>query len=1649
MQSNNFFSLEQVIDRNPLRIAPDVPLTEVIRLMHEWGNSCYLSENIASLETSSLAQLNNSCALVVVDSQLRGILTERDLVRLIAEGVDLESMTVAEVMNRELITLTTTGSEDIFTALNLFRQHRIRHLPVRDEHDRLLGLITEKNIRQNLQPINLMKWRRVEEIMKTSVIQTEPTASVRQVAQLMANHKVSSVAIVEEREQKGLLIPVGIITERDIIQFQNLSLDLEQPADKLMSSPLFLASPQDNLWSVHQLMKQRRVRRLLVGDEGGELAGIITQRSLLQVFDPTEIYGLIEELQRKVCQLEIERAEFLQNLTAELEQQVQTELNQRQQVETTTERLTGILETTTDFVGIANIDGRTLYLNQAGRKMMGFGEDEDLSNITVTDYCVPWAVKVVREGMINAMREGVWSGETALLSRDDREIPVSQVIIAHKKSDRSVNSFSTIIRDISDRKQIEADLEYRMEFEQLIARIATRFINLTSAEIAREIEHALQAIGEFTQVDTSYVFQIAHQSNTASMTHEWVKLDIKAKIQQAQNLPLTLFPWSIARLQQGEILQVTSVANLPIANLPTAAEIDRQNWQRFKLRSLIAFPLICQGDFSGWLGFASFNKEEAWSESSINLLRIIGEMFANALQRRQAEQALRENEQRFDSILSSLEDLVYSVDPATFKALYINSAAAKIYGRQPAEFYDNPHLWLEVVHPEDRDRVSNVAENIIETGAIEIEYRIIRPNGEMRWLYDRTRLIYDANGTPIRLDGIATDITERKQGEILLKESQERYALIVRGSSNAIWDWNILTEEAYFAPQWEDIVGYTNEEMPRTIESWSEIIHPEDRDRVIKAFRNHLEHRTPFDIEYRWLKKNGEYCWIRARGQAIWNEAGQAVRMAGSIADISQRKRREEILKDIASGMSVKIGENFLSSLVEYLSKTLKVDYAFIGKLIGPEEDSIKTLAVYGKGKPIENFEYPLAGTPCENVVGQQLCIYPEAVQQLFPRDRLLQEMGIESYAGFPIYDSAKRPFGLIAILDSKPFDDTLLIEEVLKIFATRATTELERQEAESKIRKQAALLNLTQDTILVRNLENTITFWNHGAVKMYGWTASEALGKNSHQLLRAKFARLLEQIEAELFRECHWEGELIHHRKDGTAVTVMGRWSLLKDASGNPEQILEINHDITKRKQAEAKIREQAALLDVATDAIIVRGLDSKILFWNRGAEKLYGWTKAEAIERDANQLLYREFFTELNTIWQAVTEKGEWQGELKQVTKAGQDIMVESRWTLVKDEAGNPQSFLVVNTDITEKKQLENQFLRAQRLESLGTLAGGIAHDLNNIFTPILAVTQILLLRLPDLDKNLQELLNICQSNVRRGADLVKQILTFTRGAEGEKGIIQVKHLIREIQQIAKETFPKTIEIQTNVSKNLWTVKGNATQLHQVLMNLSVNARDAMANGGKLEISAENFVLDRDYARMYLDAREGHYILITVSDTGVGIPADIKERVFEPFFTTKEIGQGTGLGLSTVLGIVKSHGGFIDIHSQVGRGSKFRVFLPASETAATVTEEIEELPRGNGELILVVDDEAPIRAICKNILETYNYTVLSARDGIEAIAFYSQHQNEIEVVLMDIMMPSMDGKVAIRTLQKIKPQVKIIAVSGLVTKEIGSELKDYCFTF
>ncbi|GJD19384.1 hypothetical protein RIVM261_043400 [Rivularia sp. IAM M-261] len=482
--------------------------------------------------------------------------------------------------------------------------------------------------------------------------------------------------------------------------------------------------------------------------------------------------------------------------------------------------------------------------------------------------------------------------------------------------------------------------------------------------------------------------------------------------------------------------------------------------------------------------------------------------------------------------------------------------------------------------------------------------------------------------------------------------------------------------------------------------------------------------------------------------------------------------------------------------------------------------------------------------------------------------------------------------------------------------------------------------------------------------------------------------------------------------------------------SSKNYNRMLGIVIDVTKQKLAEQKIYEQAALLDVATNAILLRHLNGIVTYWNKGAERLYGWTAEEVIGKNAYNILYGDYLPP-ETALESVIKYGEWQGELNKVTKDEQDIIVDSHWTLIRGEDNQPKYILTVDTDITAKKQLESRFMRTQRLENIGILAGGIAHDLNNILTPILAVAQLLPLTLPNLNTRNQDMLHILEASAKRGADLVKQILCFARGNDEKRLILQVKHLLLDIEQIIQGTFPKSIEINKHIHDDLWTISADSTQLHQVFMNLAINARDAMPEGGTLTITAENQVIDTNYTKMNIDAHEGNYILITFQDTGIGIRKDIIDKIFDPFFTTKEVGKGTGLGLSTVFNIIKNHNGFIEVDSS-SKGSTFKIFIPASTQTNTKIKEDTSITNGNGELILFVDDEIAISEVSKTTLETHKYQVLVANNGIEAIAIFVQNKLTIKAVIIDLMMPSLDGVTTIRALQKIMPNIKIIAMSG-----------------
>ena len=596
------------------------------------------------------------------------------------------------------------------------------------------------------------------------------------------------------------------------------------------------------------------------------------------------------------------------------------------------------------------------------------------------------------------------------------------------------------------------------------------------------------------------------------------------------------------------------------------------------------------------------------------------------------------------------------------------------------------------------------------------------------------------------------------------------------------------------------------------------------------------------------------------------------------------------------------------------------------------------------------------------------------------------------------------------------------------------ATDITERKEAELSSNRLAEIVKYSDDAIIGKDLDSIITSWNRGAEKIFGYTAAEMVGTSITRLIPDD-----RREEENLIQEKIAHGESVVHfetmrlTKIGRLIDVSITASPIKNASGKSVGVSKVARDITGRKKNEEQIEEQAALLDKAQDAILVCDLNGAIQFWNKGAERIYGWARDEAVGKDSENLFYKDpkAFREANGL---TISEGEWQGEREHLTKDRGLITVEARWTLIRDAQGRPKSVLAINTDITERKKIEAQFMRAQRLESIGTLAGGIAHDLNNVLAPILMSIHVL--KGESDNPETREILDTIESSARHGADIVRQVLSFARGLDGERIEVQLLHLSRELEGIIKNTFPKDIRLSFLLPHDTWTVLGDPTQIHQILLNLCVNARDAMPNGGNLNINIVNCDLDEQFVAMNLDAKKGAYVKISVSDTGVGMPKGILDKIFEPFFTTKDINKGTGLGLSTVAAIVKSHEGFVTVYSELGKGTTFNVYLPAVEISTEVRKDktkLITLPLAKGETVLVVDDEASIITVTSRTLKSFGYKVLTAADGADALGVFLQHQDEISVVLTDMAMPVMDGPALIHALIRINPAIKIIGASGL----------------
>ena len=524
------------------------------------------------------------------------------------------------------------------------------------------------------------------------------------------------------------------------------------------------------------------------------------------------------------------------------------------------------------------------------------------------------------------------------------------------------------------------------------------------------------------------------------------------------------------------------------------------------------------------------------------------------------------------------------------------------------------------------------------------------------------------------------------------------------------------------------------------------------------------------------------------------------------------------------------------------------------------------------------------------------------------------------------------------------------------------------------------------------------------------------------------------------------WWSEHRLSRADGSYAYVFDRASIIYDHSSRPIRMVGVTIDVTERKLAEQKIYEQAALLDKAQDAIVVLDQNRNVSYWNQGAEKIYGWTAAEAIGKTMTELAFHGRTTsQLEEVIRTVEAHGEWLGEINEFTKDGRKVIIRSRCNLVRDEQGAPKACIIIGTDITERKQLEEQFTRAQHLESLGVLVSGIAHDLNNCLTPL--AVGLVLLRDENLSVDGRDVLDMMDNTTKRSVEMIKQVLTFARGGSTVKVPLRINSMIKEMAKVIADTFPKNIQCQTVVAEDAHMISANAIQLHQVLLNLCVNARDAMPEGGLITISTENVLLNEQDVAMNPEARPGDYLCIMVCDHGNGISDENLQKIFQPFFTTKPPGKGTGLGLASSRAIIYNHSGLMTVQSECGKGATFKIFLPAvadtTRTTLNASTSSAPLPGGQGQRVLVVDDEAAILAIERATLAHYGYKVTVASNGVDALLRVKNESQPFDLIITDLSMPLMDGVDLISELKKKNPDLNFIVASGSIADH--SKLKEH----
>ena len=922
---------------------------------------------------------------------------------------------------------------------------------------------------------------------------------------------------------------------------------------------------------------------------------------------------------------------------------------------------------------------------------------------------------------------------------------------------------------------------------------------------------------------------------------------------------------------------------------------------------------------------------------------------------------------------------------------------------------NNIASWEDRIHPEDRPSVMKAMEECLSgnSPSYSAEHRLLTKSGDYKWILTRGRVLErDAEGKPVRMLGTHLDINKSKVAEASLENSERMFRTLVGAIDDVFWvsDPNISGVN-YVSPAYEKVWGHKTEELIKNPRSFLDVIHPDDRDRVVPLLMAAHEQGREYSVEYRILVPDGTIRWILDRGYPILDESGNLAKMCGTCSDITERKRNEENLRAFKTISDKSNSGNAISDLE---GKILYLNEAFAS----------------------------MHGFSIEECIGQHLSMFhtEDQMPAIVASMDTLKNRG--SFETLELWHRRKDGSVFPTLMNGAMVSD----EKGLPMFLSTTVIDITQlKKAEQDLHESEELFRTvfftSPDAMAINRLSDGVYIdINDSLAQLSGFSREEVIGKNFRGLdLWANEDERDEYRSAlrEVGRINNYEAQ--YRLRDGQIKTGLVSGAIL-ELNGVPHA-LSVVRDIDEMKKGQTARAILATAVDQAAERVVITDVHGVIVYVNPAFEITTGFSPEEVVGHNPSIIksgLHDGVFYE--KMWKTISSGQVWRGEIINRAKDGSLIHEHSTISPVRDDSGAIINYVQIATDITTEENLRQQLTQAQKMEAIGTLAGGIAHDFNNIIQAITGYTELAMDQIEQGSvphKNLQKVMSAAQ----RSKDMVRQILSFSRRSQVEQKDLDICPLLKEGLKFLRAAIPPTINIESSVSSKPCRVFADPTQIHQVLMNLCVNASQAIIGAkGTITVELDQTNLSEAFTALHPPLRPGNHVRLKVSDDGSGIPQEIMGKIFDPYFTTKEAGEGTGLGLSVVHGIVSSCNGAITAAGRPGGGTEFIVYFQSlnhNANAPEVEDEPRPLPRGD-ERILVVDDESILLEMYSRQLERLGYKVSVSQSAEEALALLARDGYAFDLVVTDLMMPGISGIELAREISEKWPGIHVIICTG-----------------